>query len=129
MDFKPAHFLYLSIYLTKLAKSNLPISESFYRTAVGRAYYASFWEARAYAENNLNFVSSGTGGDHRFLASCYRDSDNKSIRSVGLLLSKLRTWRNISDYESSDKYDVSIERKAVEAISYAVSIFSELNRK
>ncbi|WNY26405.1 hypothetical protein [Methanolapillus ohkumae] len=49
MDFKPVYFLSLSKYLVKIAEQSGLNSESVYRAAIGRAYYASFLKAREYA--------------------------------------------------------------------------------
>ena len=73
------------------------ISETTDRCAVGRAYYAAFCHARAYATQHLGFVSTGTAADHGRLAASFRAH---GMRSVAMLLGDSRRWRNQCDYDA-----------------------------
>ncbi|WNY26351.1 HEPN domain-containing protein [Methanolapillus ohkumae] len=122
IQFKPAHFLYISRFLVQTVKKEGSMSESFYKTAISRAYYAAFLESRIYAEKRMNFIGSKTGIDHKQLAACYQKSKNSSVRSVGHKLSKLKKWRSFSDYEIAASVQPT-EKTAKEAIYYAQQIF------
>lgn len=72
------------------------ISEATERCAVGRAYYAAFCHARAYAVRHLGFVSTGGPADHGSLAAHFRA---RGMRRVAHLLGQLRARRNQCDYD------------------------------
>lgn len=80
------------------ARSVLHGSEASTRCAVGRAYYAAFGHARAYAILHLGFVSTGTGSDHGRLIAHFRTLGQ---RRIALRLQALRGWRNQCDYDDA----------------------------
>ena len=73
---------------------SVPISEATDRCAVGRAYYAAFCHARAYATRHLGFRPIGTAGDHGRLAAHFHAH---GMRQVARALGRLRGWRNECD--------------------------------
>jgi hypothetical protein len=75
---------------------SIHISDATNRCAVGRAYYASFGHARAYAVQYLGFLSTGGAGDHGLLAAHFRQH---GMRQVAHLLGRLRRRRNQCDYD------------------------------
>jgi hypothetical protein len=75
---------------------SIHVSEATDRCAVGRAYYAAFCHARAYAIQHLGFVAMGGASDHGRLAAHFRSS---GMRSVSMSLRDLRQWRNACDYD------------------------------
>ncbi|WNY25979.1 HEPN domain-containing protein [Methanolapillus millepedarum] len=125
-DFKPIHFLYISKYLFKVAQNDCPIPDSAYRSAISRAYYAAFLEARSYAANRMDFSSSKTGKDHTILANFYKKSKEHSVQDIGDYLFKLKKWRLISDYDIPAEYSVPIKEQAKDAILHSIQIFSKL---
>lgn len=76
----------------------LQSSEAARRGAVGRAYYAAFGHARAYAIRHLGFVTTGTASDHGRLIAHYRTVGQ---RGIAARLQALRGWRNQCDYDDS----------------------------
>ncbi|MDV0447813.1 hypothetical protein MsAg5_17300 [Methanosarcinaceae archaeon Ag5] len=127
MTFEPAHFLYLSKCLIKKTPKECFLSESVYRTAIGRAYYAAFLEVRNYAAKNDGFISSKTGKDHKNLEIHFNRSADYSFRQIGHKLAKLKKWRTLSDYEMSPNFEIPIEKTAKRAVREATQIFSKLN--
>ncbi len=71
--------------------------EASQRSAVSRAYYASFCWARDYAEAHWGFSPERTGDDHRLLREHLR---KRGMVKMASDLSKLRGWRNACDYEN-----------------------------
>jgi len=65
------------------------------RTQIGRAYYATFWEARSFVETHLGYVRSGRASEHREVATRLAFSDQQAFRA----LSRLRVIRNAADYD------------------------------
>ncbi|WP_338098836.1 HEPN domain-containing protein [Methanolapillus africanus] len=114
-------------YLFKIAQNDYPMPDSAYRTAIGRAYYAAFLEARIYASENMNFVCSKTGKDHTNLADFYKNSKDGTIRYIGEYLFKLKKWRTISDYDIPAEFKMPIKEQAKDAITHSMKIFSKLN--
>ena len=72
------------------------ISEATYRCAVGRAYYAAFGHARAYAIRRQGFSAAGTASDHGRLIQHY---DTIGQQQIARRLRYLRGWRNQCDYD------------------------------
>ena len=81
-------------------------SEAYLRTAVGRAYYAAFLQARDAA--GLRNEGSGI---HEEVIKHY--SNRKDQRIVGNRLSDLRKVRNRADYKPGQSVSVQDVRKAV----------------
>jgi hypothetical protein len=75
---------------------SIRMSEATNRCAVGRAYYAAFGHARAYAIQRLGFVSSGGAADHGRLAAHFH---LHGMPAVAFSLRGLRRWRNACDYD------------------------------
>ena len=73
-------------------------SEAAARGAVGRAYYAAFGHARAYAILHLRFVPTGTASDHGRLTAHFR---MLGYRRIATRLHALRVWRNQCDYDDT----------------------------
>lgn len=99
---------------------SVQISEASDRCAVGRAYYAAFGHARAYAIRRLGFVSTGTAADHGRLAAHYRAN---GMRSVAVSLGDLRRWRNACDY---DDVVTSLPTMVSDALKESASVIQRL---
>ena len=68
------------------------------RSAISRAYYAAFGEARRYAEARLGFQRRGQVEDHKRLRECFVQKGGK-WKEVAMDLNRLRRLRNACDYE------------------------------
>ena len=93
---------------------NNGLDEAAFRSAVSRAYYACFLEARktafAYCDKNVRFkdgIKNEKDVRHEPLAEYFKVSDDQSIRQLGEDLSGLRRSRQKADYvmESSIQID------------------------
>ncbi len=96
MPFDWPEYLELAKDLAGLQSSGYS-REAAERSAVSRAYYAAFGQARNYAMQNLNFQPGGTAADHGTLRNCLR----RSKPQVAADLNRLRQWRNACDYDAS----------------------------
>jgi uncharacterized protein (UPF0332 family) len=96
--------------------------EACLRSAVSRAYYAAFGSARSRArERRLHTRQSAAehGEVSVFFAQKYGDAGGE----IAKLLSRLRTNRNIADY---DDVCEDAERLSTESIAYAGRVLSLL---
>jgi len=93
------------------------------RSAISRAYYAAFHQAKAY------FLLRGgrlifQGGDHGAVADWFKDSINRDLRKIGLDIERLRRLRRVADYDerfahisSEAQAAVTLARRTIYAIS------------
>ena len=65
------------------------------RSAISRAYYASYGKARSQSSAPPNFV----GSEHTFLWNQFKNSSNLTRKEIGTEGSRLRRDRNLADYE------------------------------
>lgn len=76
-----------------------PIQEAALRSAMSRAYYAAFCEAR----NHLKYIdheSIGYGAVvHAQVIEIFEDSNDRTYQKIGQLLRHTRLLRNKADYE------------------------------
>ena len=79
--------------------SKSPIEEAKLRSAISRAYYAAFNEARNYLEINKPTVYiPKTGAAHEIVADTFLDDSKPDWIAVGLNLSRLKANRHKADY-------------------------------
>ncbi|GAB4470153.1 MAG: hypothetical protein OHK0029_42900 [Armatimonadaceae bacterium] len=69
-------------------------NEAAYRSAISRAYYAAFWEARAFAPENERFTNN-----HKFVWDCLKEDYTTDGQSIGDIGTKMRHKRNRADYD------------------------------
>lgn len=93
------------------------------RSAISRAYYATFHTAKAY------FLGKGgrltfQGDDHGLVADWFKESGNHELRMIGTAIQRLRRLRRIADYDerfadlsSEAQAAVDLARRTVDAIS------------
>ena len=105
MSFHWSEYLTLAQELTSTA-SNSPIQEADLRSAISRAYYAAFGQARAYLVEIEKVVIPYGTNVHWFVVDNFESSDESIRRTVGHLLHHLRSTRNIADYENVFYRDV-----------------------
>jgi uncharacterized protein (UPF0332 family) len=93
------------------------------RSAISRAYYAAFHNAKAYfllKGGRLTF----RGEDHGTVADWFKDSVDRDLRKIGLDVERLRRLRRIADYDerfahlsSEAQAAVTLARRTLEVIS------------
>lgn len=118
-----ARYLELAKELTQRASTDA-LWEAALRSAISRAYYASFCAAREYAVQNLGYVASFSAADHLSLRLHFRIQGGEWTR-VANRLDDLRRWRNRCDYENRVP---NLSNLTVRAITAADDIFAVLNR-
>jgi len=74
--------------------------EGLLRSAVSRAYYAAFGTARAQAAV-LRAATRQSAAEHGELVTFYSKRFGGAGEQVAFLLSRLRTFRNVADYDST----------------------------
>ncbi|MDV0447862.1 hypothetical protein MsAg5_17790 [Methanosarcinaceae archaeon Ag5] len=110
-----------------MASSNCPKANSARRSAISRAYYSAYLQAKDFAIQKMNFVSRKKSSEHRQIADFFLLSKNPAYKEIGYYLFKLRMWRNTSDYDIPSEIDASITEKTNEAIRLADDILSKLS--
>lgn len=82
--------------------ANSAYPEAFLRSAVSRAYYGAFCDARNYARVKLRFQRRDDGDDHGRLRERLKQG---KLRGIAEKLERLRDWRNECDYRDQLKFD------------------------
>ena len=75
-------------------------SEALSRSAVSRAYYACFGAARSQA-SVLRAATRKSAAEHGELATFYAKRFGEAGEQIGVLLSRMRTFRNAADYDAT----------------------------
>lgn len=93
------------------------------RSAVSRAYYAVFIEARNLLTTR-GFEMTRSSVDHKLVSETLKSRHNTKANKIGVNLDRLRKDRNKADYdnhfpnlEKQAKLDVSLAEKTYELIS------------
>lgn len=81
-------------------------SEAERRTSVGRAYYA-LYNLLVMRLSSQGFSFQKDGGDHGRLVRYLIQSENLEASKLGERLKKLRTLRNVADYEMEAAIDAN----------------------
>lgn len=104
-----------------LIDSSPPPLEATMRTAVGRAYYAAFGEARTYAVANFGYTPVGNDREHRELSESFKVRGKFSWAAS--TLGQLRLSRNQCDYDN-EAGDVAAMARA--SLARAEKLISQL---
>lgn len=109
----------------QLAKNLSVINdEASLRSAVSRAYYASYHKAKIFAQNSGIKFSSGKRSEiHQEVINFLRSHKNEDIALLSLELDRLRNNRNKCDYADKVK---GVAREALNAIVGAEKIFNNI---
>jgi uncharacterized protein (UPF0332 family) len=100
-------------------------SETCQRTAISRAYYGSFIQARNLLRDFDGYILPKGSEIHAFVIREFKtDGDGRRYR-IGRNLSTLREYRNLVDYEDDT---VDLELLAQKSVQIARNIMVELNR-
>lgn len=68
------------------------------RSAISRAYYAAFCNARNLARDRGEFTPTGSGRDHQLVREHFENSSCQIRRKISADLDRLRDNRNRADY-------------------------------
>lgn len=118
--FEWLHFLEVALNLRQQVATSAH-AEAVRRSLVGRAYYAAYWTAFEYGKaNNLQIPEYGT--QHDRVISCFVNSPNKALNTVGNRLKSLKKLRHDADYEKR----AFVPKYADEALVYARRIIQAL---
>lgn len=91
---------YLSLAFELNGKTPHPYSlEARSRSAISRAYYAAFIEARNFLRDAEGIAMPSDSSVHNFVISTFRASRQNRCRSIAEHLEKLRSYRNHADYD------------------------------
>jgi uncharacterized protein (UPF0332 family) len=106
--------------------------EAIVRSAVSRAYYASYCAAYQAVISHMPLVLNSTSseGTHKILLNTIFSVKNQSWKAVGRTLDDLRQMRVAADYHAQvpswGSNDVALRKKAEFAIGQATSLLSQL---
>jgi uncharacterized protein (UPF0332 family) len=117
MNFNWIRYIYLA---TELLKGS---DESYYRSAISRAYYGVFCIARD-RKGYSNYKRSDV---HSKVITEYVKSNDEDERSVGFLLVELRNSRNQADYNSNKVIRKNEAERMVKAAKFILEILGILN--
>ena len=114
MTFTWEHFLELAQELADSPPGD-NLREAKLRSAISRAYYASFHHARAYYRRRYGTAPPGSrsGREHRLLPLALTASGSPSEEQAGDQLNTLRGLRREADYELSSSPDGSLVRRSL----------------
>ncbi len=102
-----------------------PQQEALLRSAISRAYYASFCLARNYLRDSLGRKSTGTLDDHEFVKSQFRNLPGQDNQTIAENLRRLRGYRNQADYD--DEFP-GIKNTAFIAMNMAGKVIETLEK-
>lgn len=99
-------------------------TEAAKRTAISRVYYAVYWRARNFLENE-GFVIRQYEGSHVQIWNQYKQKAGQTNKAIGKFGSELHRFRVQSDYISEIK---DIERLTEDSFQLADKVLSYLNK-
>jgi uncharacterized protein (UPF0332 family) len=97
-----------------------------FRTAISRAYYASFHVASQTIEN-LGFPPPKGANAHKQVAQLLQESGENELQSLGGMLGDLHTTRLLADYRL-DRSDVETRRSGQSAVETCIQIVDGLEQ-
>jgi len=114
MTFQWSDFLDIAKSLHAYGKTSQLSTETAYRCAISRAYYAAFCHSRDFAAANTGFVVTKKAIDHGNLR---RHLFKHGQGTISTKLDQLRGWRNNCDYDNPSP--IPTEGTVILAISEA----------
>jgi uncharacterized protein (UPF0332 family) len=116
--------------VSNITKDQKYRSESYLRSSVSRAYYAAFCIARNYLRDELDDPrlkkQNNDVNEHKYVADELNNSRDKILSKAGKDLSRLRIYRNQSDYDDIVR---NIASTAEMSIRLADNIIQSINSK
>jgi hypothetical protein len=126
MSFDWAEYLSLAEGLCGAAVSGSPVgSEAQQRSSVSRAYYAAFILARNHLRDVDLIPIPKTGQAHVLVAQTYEFAPDPRRIQIGVQLRRLRTDRNICDYDDTV---AGLPSLALQSVTRARLIIADLAR-
>jgi uncharacterized protein (UPF0332 family) len=103
--------------LLNISKINNQQSEAHLRASISRAYYAAFCIARNYLRDDLDDPrlrkQNNDVNEHKYVADELTNSRDKILAKAGKDLSRLRIYRNQSDYDDNVKNILSTAEMSI----------------
>lgn len=123
MSFDWENYLNLAKTLTQPGQV-VSANEACLRSAISRAYYAAYCQARNLAKQKEGLVLTKTGKDHGIVKNHFKKSPNRHCNKISVKLGRLLNNRKRADYDDT----VSELNKLVQdSISEADTIFNLLS--
>ena len=97
--------------------------ESYYRSAISRAYYGAFCITR----DRVNYSDYRKSDVHSRVADKYATSNDEDERIIGSILIKLRKARNNADYNSNETIRKDYAERMVNSAKSILEILEILN--
>ncbi|MSQ23913.1 MAG: HEPN domain-containing protein [Chloroflexi bacterium] len=120
---------YLSVAQTLCGRSvsgPTPSSEALQRSAVSRAYYAAFGEARNHLRDSDGVITPATHNIHRMAAGIFLDSPDERRVRIGTNLRRLRDARNECDYDDEVSDLPQVAQDSIEQAAQILTILPKL---
>jgi len=93
---------YLNLAQELVGQTGTPAGqEARQRSALSRAYYASFCQARNHLRDKEGHSLPGDGQVHVYVRDQFRNSSDLMRNQIGQNLNRLRIDRNMADYDDS----------------------------
>jgi uncharacterized protein (UPF0332 family) len=125
MKFNWGKYLTLAQDWADLSKGHVN-EEALLRSAISRAYYASFCNARNYLRDIEKDRGLGKSLQvHQLVIERFERSDSKAKKDIGTVLGRLRKIRNIADYRDTFH---DLEATALQSLQYAEEVIEELEK-
>lgn len=99
--------------------------EAIFRTAISRAYYAAFIQARNYLRDKEKKRAPDRNKAHQFVINQFQFSPDAFRTRIGRNLKRLRENRNLADYEDTVK---GLRKLTTESLRLARFILTDLAR-
>lgn len=99
MSFNWSEYLQLARQLAGKAAISAD-REARLRSAISRAYYAAFIEARNYLRDGKGYSIPGKN-THRYIIQTFKNDANLDYQKIGQNLERLRVRRNQADYDDT----------------------------
>lgn len=104
-----------------------PSQEAKLRSAISRAYYAAFCKARNFLRDKKGDTRIPSGGEaHRYVRNRFKTSGDKSYKSIGANLNRLRLDRGKADYDDTISNPNSLASASLKRSRQALKILSSL---
>lgn len=105
---------------------NFANGEACLRASISRSYYAVFCKARNCAKEYDEQDMATDGRVHRQVKEFYKFSSDKKRKKVGVLLDRLRAYRNEADYANTITSLLRNSEVALENASKIMELLKEI---
>lgn len=127
MSFDSIEYLHLAQQLINKPSQTLPGDEAKQRSAINRAYYATFLKAKEYLDYNTNLKIPRDGTAHTLVRDIFKRNPDGKWRKIGLQLETLLQYRTKADYNDSIKDLAKIAEVMVDRAAEAIKRIGQLN--